>query len=60
LLRTHGPALLAALRLREGSQAAVSMLRESAKQHRLAGDAGHARHCDGIADDLARILEEGE
>ena len=26
------------------------MLRESAKQHRLSGDAGHGRHCDTLAD----------
>jgi hypothetical protein len=38
------------------------MLRESAKQHRLAGAVGHARHCDTLADsaDVAIARVGGE
>lgn len=33
------------------------MLREAAKQFRLSGDNGHARHCDDLADRAAAALE---
>lgn len=32
------------------ARGACNTLRESAKQHRLAGDAGHASHCETLAD----------
>ena len=57
LLRTHGPALLAALRLREGC---VGLEKNWRVQDTQAGQgpAGNKarRKC---ADDLARVLEEG-
>lgn len=74
LLRTHGPALLAALRLREGCEALVAVTVKEAErdmaqcllastvfkttEHRAAWNFAHGRK--KTADDLARVLEEGE
>ena len=39
---------------------AIAVLRESAKQHRAAGDHGHGRACDGAADTLDQTLSADE
>ena len=68
--RTHGPALLAALRLREGCEAWMRRIEREADAHTYfadnadlrmtAGDhAMRAKKLKAIRDDLARVLEEG-
>ena len=42
--------------LLDAARACRDMLRESAKRHRLAGDDGHARHCEVLANAVEAAL----